>query len=187
MGRRWCWRIHVHVTLGLGASSENQLLSWEEVRISWCLSARSMLLLLCWLRSLHWSRPFVVGDLVLMNMTPSSSSSCLTWVVVGSNVDGNYNVECSGNDELAAVVEKGKLAYADADAFLFDCGEYSATGVCGPLQLCSSSHDSIDKTCPGTLQNKSATLTAYVLSRLSFLQQALALAMCLRCWGSLMA
>ncbi|CAK9021093.1 unnamed protein product [Durusdinium trenchii] len=71
--------------------------------------------------------PFIIGDLVLVSGTqPDDSHTCLKCMVVGSNPDGTYNVECSANDELLLTVEKNELAYAEGDAFRFNCGEYSS-------------------------------------------------------------
>ena len=99
------------------------------------------------------SEPFVVGDLVKVDKL-DKVKGCPGWVVIGSNPNGTYNVQCSSEEELSLAVDKDKLHYADA--FGYNCGEFSHTGVCGLVQLCPSSHDSIDGTCPGRAQNKTA-------------------------------
>ena len=101
-------------------------------------------------RSFMAKQPFSIGDLVSV-----AASTCLRWVVLGSFPNSTYHVECSNDENQVAAVERQKLLLADGDTFRYDCGEFSSSGVCGPLQLCPSSRDSIDDTCPGAERNKS--------------------------------
>ncbi|CAE7233369.1 unnamed protein product [Symbiodinium natans] len=97
------------------------------------------------------SEGFQIGDAV--TLASGIPSACKKWVVVGSYPNRTYNVQCASNETLIQQADVKSLQ--TAEAFSYNCGDYSPAGVCGPLQLCPSSHDSIDGICPGATQNKS--------------------------------
>ncbi|CAE7252889.1 unnamed protein product [Symbiodinium sp. CCMP2592] len=74
-------------------------------------------------------------------------------VVVGSYPNMTYNVQCETDETL--VQQAAGTSLHTADSFGYNCGDPSPFGVCGLVQLCPSSEDSIDGTCPGPAQNKS--------------------------------
>ncbi|CAE7218175.1 unnamed protein product [Symbiodinium sp. KB8] len=96
--------------------------------------------------------PFQIGDPVILT-TAGSVPACPKWVVVGSYPNLTYNVQCATDETL--VQQAAGTSLHTADSFGYNCGDPSPFGVCGLVQLCPSSDDSIDGTCPGPAQNKS--------------------------------